>query len=579
MRILVLLAFISPLAFAPPLARGLCTSTISLVDEITRNPDWKLFSILYSSANPAPVKGSHLADNQHYLNLIESPEAPKLWYIHGALKPLKQLNDKVFSGEESAGKKDVDAARNLFRVLFFENLEAHPELSNALKGRFFDFKILELAIDPSKSGFTSEQHFVEEVNHVIRVTQMQFDSAMIKFAAGNPVLMDRVLKEHGLTGDFRSWHLFGISKEHPDRAAAAARTAQRQYTSERGVPLKAVPYTETLVTEKLAEVDSQRTALVSSLGRNSEILIPYEKTGLQVLSPHAIDILRKISAAGKEDYIEKVRSNFRAQHFTDALSDAQIIQLRDYFSLADEFQPPLRIAERVQIDLDRAKKGALNVDFAGQNVVNLFHTMGAIAQAKRDGKSPFELIRQGETKATERLNTLAKTFDEARKAAGIDGSYERSGDDGTVYLENIPTAQQKTALFRELAKRTKDLSEFRIVWVPPIYSQGTDINGGAMSKESVKGENLEKKLRQKLFAKLKATPTQTVSQQLKATLFTMEMNPTTHQMRMYVVGANPEILSAVQSIILEKDLIPEGYSGIEVTATDLETVKGLEKRN
>ncbi len=542
-----------------------CFSVYRLVKD-NRPPPYEMFRALFSSAAPEPILKSPKADNERFVATMDSPRKEDLYFLHGMLKPLKWLNDKGFD-DEYAGKEDVNAARNLFRILFFENLAAHPELTKAVVARFTDFKTLEVAFDPRRMSDPST--FEAELNHVIRVSQIHFDQLMILFtsqktlASGErPGVLDNILKAQGLSGDFRAWHLFGLAKGNPDKAVAAARQQGRDFDREHGIPMKAKVFTDEMLTDPVKEIEQTiKPGLLQSLG-STRIFENYEGTQHKVLSMEAIDILRKVAAGNKEEYVAKVAKDFETRFNGIKLTEEQVLGLRDYFAKADDFQPTVRFTEPTRIDLSGATDGVLNVDFAGQNVVNMYHTMGALAisgQALKEGRPgigsmAIEKAREGERKATARLMELKATFDAARKAAGVEGEYQSSGDDGSVILRGIPEGAARDRFYRELLKGKAPASDYRVVWVPPMKgASGVDTAG--LSRESVKGENFEKALRGQLHGKVSAAD-------LKSVGISVDLNVEAKTYKLVFFGpqaAVQAVQAKAQTLMATSGLAPEGY--------------------
>ncbi len=533
-----------------------------------------LLRAIYGKANPIPLLGTENADNQHFVDLAASPEGKDIVWVHGMLKPMKRLNDKIFNDEATAGKEDVNLYRNLFRIFLMDNLNAHPELPKALVAKFTDFKTVELGFDLSR--LKEPKNFEAELDHVVRITQLQFSKVMEIEMTRNPALLKKVMEERGLTSDFRTWHLFGMSKGNPDFAVFAARQSAGLFDREHGIALKAHVFTEDSVLKPLRDIEETiKPRLLRGLGADSPLFDRYEGGDHLVLSRDAIDILRKVSAATFEEYAAIVRKDFEAR-FNRTLGDPQILDLRDYFALADDFQPTVRLVERTQIDLKNATDGLLNVDFAAQNVENMHHTMGALAQAGAHlrankpgaGTLAIERAREGEKLATIRLMELQETFDAARQEAGISGEYQHSGDDGSVLVRGSPTPEQREKFYRALLRGRTDkpyrrgvppASDYRVVFLPPL--KGKDgVDTVALNLESVKGENFEKALRGSLYGKVALTD-------LKQVGISVDMDPATKTYRLVFFGpkaAVEAVQKEAQTVMSAKGLAPDGY---RLTAT------------
>lgn len=554
-------------AFAPPPrpspgTASSCTSAFRLIVD-NAAPNWEMFRTLYANAEPTPLGKSLEVDNQRYIDLLAAPAAADLVFVHGSMKPMKRLNDHLFAEESGAGKKDVDASRNLFRILFIENLEENAELKKALVSRFIDFKSMEFAFDRTK--LAKPELFDAQINELLVTTQLQYETAMQRYLTQNPDLVRRLVEERGLTSDLRAWHHFGVATGHPDLAVCAARAATSEYDTELGMrSLGARKFDEAVIQKKLFRADrTEKKALLESLGKDSPVFMLYENSGERVLSFEALDVLRKVEAANLEEYIDKVQKDFKLR-VNVTLTEAQVLQLRDYFALAGDFMPSVRGAKRGRIAFEQARFGAANVDFARQNVVNYYHTMGAMALANARAvaghESParlaIQLSRAGDVLATNRLVELRETFDKARNAAEITGDYQHTGDDGAVILSGLPTETQQIALGRELLKLTTSPADYRIVWVPTIQGP-SGIDAAAMSKESIKGENFEKKLRQALYGQLRAQGDTDPGKTMDSVAFTTVMDPAGRTFQLYIVGGNRVIDTAVATIVAPG--LIEGY--------------------
>lgn len=552
----------TPNAANGPLAGQICLSTFRLAADYP--PDsYDMFRALYSNARIPARLGSERADNQHFLGLLGAPEGRNLVYVHGMLKVLKELNDKLFA--EYGGKEDVNAARNLFRIFLLENLEAHPQLSRALVGRFTDFKTIELAFDPTKMD--RPETFDAEWNHVLAQTQIQFEQVMGRYLTKERGLLNRLLVQPGLAGDLREWHLFGSARGNPDAAAFMARTAAMGSTPERPLPLRANPHSDVAVTNlhnRIEGTDGSRVSLIRQLGATSPLFATYEGTANLVLSRTAIDILRKVPAKDEKNYIEYVKYEINAR-LGVKLTDAQVLLLRDHFANCDYFQPTIRSAERGHIPLELAANGAFSVDMAGQNVENMYHTMGALAEAPAYARQRgislsqaiFELTRRGEQRATDRLNRLRDTFNAARGTAGITGTWHATGDDGAVFAGAMPTDVHLQNLYHELRAGQDPISDYRLVWVPPMRGTRGEIDAAAMSREAVKGETLEKNLRTALHTVLTRTELQGIG-------FTVLLQPNTNSLRLVVSGASETSMARIRTAMNLSGIIPRGYRLSEI---------------
>lgn len=555
-RLVFLIAILPSALFAAGLPT--CFSTYFYATEHPPT-SYEFFRIFYGKADPIPLGKSIEADNAAYLSMIGQPGNERLLYFHGMLKVLKEVNEKIFTGEGLGGREDANAARNLFRVLLAENMEKNPKLARALKGRFIDFKTFELAMDPKE--YESHERLIAEMNGALVETQIQFSHIMSMYMQLNPTLRESLITQRGLVSETRAWHLTGVSPVHPDLAVIMARLAVANYKPDKVMSSNARSFDEEAVLGALQRVEEKTKAtLQGSLPADTKLFVPYEGTAHRVLSPDAIDVLRKVPVEGSDGYYAFVGGELEKRGF-GKLSETQVFLLRDYYAQSDLFQPTIRVAQRTQIDTKNATKGLLNIDFAGQNVVNLYHTMGAIAEAnarrkRGDGNPALELVRltrAGEKLATDRLLALQAHVDQARKEAGIAGEYQTSGDDGSVVLVGTPSFEQREAFYRALVARKAPISDFRIVWVPPMRKNGV-LDKAEMSKESLKGEDFEKRLRGHLYGKIPLA-------ELKGLMFPLQIDPVTQTLHVTVVGArSPGSERQINSALGQPSLHPKGYT-------------------
>ncbi len=533
-----------------------------------------LFRGIYRVANPEKLGISPQADNQNFIDLVAKPEGRSKVYLHVTLKVLKPLNDRVFADEGQNGKEDVNSVRNIYRILLIENLQAHPELSKALVGigdpepqsRFLDFKTAEFAFDPAL--FTGgEALMMRQLDGVLVKTGLQFEAVVMKVYGPHSDLIANMAKEHGLVSDLNAWHLAGVAKGHPDAAAFAARRKASHYNPEKVNSMNVERFSETDATELVARIESDlRPKLLASIGQDSPVFAKDFSGQHVIMSKDSIDVLRKVDAVGKEDYIKKVQAEFNAK-LKVQLTREQVLGLRDYYALVDTFSPSIRAAERTQIDLTKAKQGKISVDFAGQNVENIFQTMSAVAEAHAassgsSGRRAIELSRVAEGRATKRLAELKEYFAAAAKLAGITGKVEFSGDDGELILEKPLSDEQWTALHRALERGVHDekgmlvkklVSEFRIVHTPPIFNKSAGIDPGEMSRETVKGEDFEKRIRRELYETMDGS-------RVKSLGLASRLNPTSHTFELTLVGGwTAAETEAVRQLAAEKGFSPLGY--------------------
>lgn len=551
------------------LAERDCLATISLIVDHPGKLPYEMFHVLYAEANP-PARGANTeADNVEYLDLAASARAADHYFLHVTLKPLKQLNESVFTGETESGKKDVDAARNLFRLLLYENILAHPKLKKGLRSQFADFKTFELAF--AKGDFADRAEFDRAVAELMSATQIHFDLAMIRYTRDNKELQQRMREVSGLVGDFRAWHLSGVGDGNPDHAAFPARFSVQDFDRERGVASRPRAYSPKEIEAHLGKIEGDlRPAVVREFRDVPGMMRKYEGTEDYVLSDQAIDILRAVPAKDLKEYVAYVKKEFERRlgvKFHPTNYEDQIVLLRDYYAAADLMQPPIRVAKRVPVNLSRAAHGAVTIDFVGVNVTNMYHTMGMLAQAHRAGAKAdriLEMMREGEGLATKRLALLKANFQKAVRAAGLKGEIQFSGDDGAVILDHPATSEEKEKLYTALFALDSQGGSYRPVWVPGMRNESKVLDGGLMTRESVLGETIEKRLRKSLYGKVPSTD-------LGKVLFSVTPDPSTRTAQITVVGLNPapQIRTLAERWAQEAGVVPDGYRISGVTTLNL----------
>ena len=490
---------------------GPCFGLIALCDldlAMIATPKEKrqdLFLAFFSNVNPPSLGKSQTADNEAYIALVDKGYDPNVTYLHESLKVMKVLNDRTFAGEDSQGKEAVNAVRNLFRMILTEHLRSNPVVWNALMKQYVDFKSMEFPFDKRK--IEDPKIFKAQLFGVVRDAQIEFEHHMFRFFGNDGTKMTSFLQEHGIAGDLRAWHTFGVSEGHPDLAATAARFAPGRFDREKSVPLNPVEFSEAQAASVVDKIEALRQSLSQSL-IETNVMAPYEGQSEKVLSHAAIDILRKVKASNLDEYVASVQKTFKTNHGV-TLNREQVIELRDYFTLTDIFQPNIRSAKRTEIALTGGKHGIQNVDFAGQNIFNFYHTMGALTRASSSskknerGKNAVIFARENEALATARLEKLKEGFDGNRSDAGFSGEYQLSGDDGVVVLQNPVTVDNHNQLYRSLLKQG-NIADYRMVYVAPPTSSEKRNDAGFLSGEIVRGETLEKALRKSLQGKISA---------------------------------------------------------------------------
>lgn len=455
-----------------------------------------------------------------------------------AFKPMRSLN----KGDVLPRKEDVDAARNLFRDILIRKLHENPVFRKNLEFQFIGFNTMEFHIKPAGPG-TDESPYGEKIDFekltagLVREANLDFRETMERLVAKEPHEINRFLTTPGIVSDLSAWHPSAIATGHPDLASFEARGFEfnPQLSTKLVTPRFDAPKSHQLV----LEAEDTRRALQAK-HKYSPFMKLYEE-GRYVLSETALELIRKYremdTTEARQHFREQVTLRFgRAQ--ADKLSDLDIDRMFKYYNQADRFSPPVRTAKPVVLEPDAATDGWISVDFAGQGIVNQFHTMGAVARAANTedpakptrGVEAVLISREYDAKATARLDRLRAEFQGALDRAGIKAKAQFTGDDGGVRLPPGTPESAYRRLLEELAKLPGG-SEKRVVYSPA--------GNNKRSAKHTRMEFLEKDLRQDLRGKIP-------EDQLFRLAFDSQIDPQTGISKLFVVG--PHTAKSVEQI-------------------------------
>jgi hypothetical protein len=488
----------------------------------------------YRDRTPPSLHGkSTEEENQMYLDRIHSlPPDNQSRTLFVAFKPMRSLN----KGDVLPRKEDVDAARNLFREILIRKLHDNLIFRKNLEFQFIGFNTMEFHLKPAGPG-TDENPYGEKIDFeqltagLVRDANLEFRDAMERLVAKERHEMNRFLTTPGIVSDLSAWHPSAMSTGHPDLASFEARGFEfnPQMSTKLVTPRFDAPKSHQLV----VDVENTRRALQAK-HKYSPFMKLYEE-GRFVLSETSLELVRKY----REMPVEEARKAFRAQATlrfgaaqTDKLSDLDIDRMFKYYNQADRFSPPVRTAKPVVLDPDEATDGWISVDFAGQGIVNQFHTMGAVAHAANSeepskptrGVEAVLTSREYDAKATARLDKLRAEFQGALDRAGIKAKAEFTGDDGGVRLPPGTPATAYRRLLEELAKLPGG-SEKRVVYSPA--------GSAKRSAKHTRMEFLEKDLRHDLRGKIP-------EDQLFRMAFDSQIDPQTGQCQVFIVGPHTD---------------------------------------
>ena len=381
---------------------------------------------LFTRANPAKTAGMTLAQQQAYLeslsdkikalngnketfDLITTSDNLQFVerFVKGAGKQtapakfltvenhiLKQLND---AKNPFFAKTMIDQANDLYRRILLKNLQGDPQLAGQLLGKYFDFKGMRLAFDASVPTEKIQQLFVR--SNLEFAQQMQ--------GAGFAHALS--LNPHGFAQRPEHWFAGGLG-DSVDEAGLYARFARDNFSHDQ---LRLVSAEERLphlpaggigakVQQTLAQIQEQQALIIQFLSKAPRAIKKVELapgTFTQLPSAEVFEILRKVKASNRQEYIGIVGEKFR-QRFQLELSGEQVMLLRDYFANIDRFSPGVISVQRVVHNIDAAEMDLVSFDIAGLGAKNAVASATALErfrwqQLQTPGKQlgPAELLR------------------------------------------------------------------------------------------------------------------------------------------------------------------------------------------
>lgn len=424
-------------------------------------------------------------DNRRFIHTAYRTKEGK-FFFDAENAVLKELNDKVVRDKDL-----VTSLGNLYKQIFFEELEKDPLLRAKLIARYSDFKSVRLAF--SEGGPELEAAAAALYARVGKryVTEMKRAGAVWEGTRG--------LAEHNGT-----WHLAGMGAT-ADEANTATRSARAVRPENGFIPARRFAEIAPELKQALEENEVRRRFLEMSLHQYRGMLTPHpERQDAYVLSAEAIKVLRNVKPQDPSllGYVTAVKAEF-ARTYGISLSTKQALAIRDYVATVDRFSAGILAEERVILDLAKAEKGVVSVDFAGQGVCNLQSTMQALAVAGIDDASAaVRAARSAEGTATCDLNkrkaAIAAVF---RKQGARDPQF--SGDDGIYFPEHDWTEIDKRR-FLQNASQAENPGSYRITFLPQRYHDTAQvIPSWQRALYIVHAEEFEKELRKRLLGRIK----------------------------------------------------------------------------
>jgi hypothetical protein len=494
-------------------------------------------------------------ENKAYLKLAYSSEASGHVFLHVDLKPLKELNDKVFVVEGSFGKEGVNAVEGLYRKIFQQFLKSNPMLAEHVAAQYSDFKTVRLAFLPNK--FHSERLIAEAQSLGVAVNH-EFALRLGHILKSAPNLAQKISGQSSVISKISQWHQVGVAHSSADLAAAFARHSS--YTGASRVADRAIA-----LAKEIKNIEVIRSRLAFKYG-DSILFEGFSLAdGAKVLSPQLLDIMRKLPRE-QSNSPQLLEFEISRRHGIK-LRPGEARMFLDYFKRADIFSPSILISERIRLDLSGADHGLMSIDFAGQGVYNMYYVMTSLSVSiKNSGDlsnlaaKTVDLVRKSEIEySTPRLRSLRSNIESMNRIM-VKGQVKFTGDDGVIIPNSELSRSSKHHLLRSLGRSlTGRLADYRVVFLESMRSNQGELQGAQMSMEiATKGEAFEKLLRAKLYDLIP-------SEVLEKLIFAIDLYPSKEYLELVVGGdySNKEI-KAITHYLNHSQALPAGYRSFKV---------------
>jgi hypothetical protein len=269
------------------------------------------------------------------------------------------------------------------------------------------------------------------------------------------------------------------------------------------------------------------------------------------------ELVRKVNWENLDEGIRDLQGRIQ-RRFGVLLSEEQVRMLRDYASSVDSFSVGLLIPERVSNDLSPAGHGMVSADFAGQGGRNLAETAEALARSRSaGGRSDITTVireaREAEVRATDSMRRLNDDFRVALERTVGRDSVRRltfSGDDGIFLPEADWTHADRLALTSHLSDITRTPSQFRLTYVPTVFSSGESIPGVMRSGMINLAEHAEKSIRSALEGRIPR-------EQLEQLVFMVEYLPDSNGGGTYQLILSSSETGALRSAAARQGLVQQ----------------------
>ncbi len=373
-------------------------------------------------------------DNMAFLQLAaranrgEATPAKLFAYFENAV--LKELNERVVLDKDL-----VTALTNLHKDLVWDLISRDPVLKDMVVGKYYDFKSLQFAFSQN----TPELR--RRLATVLETANSRYAEYVQKLVESNG-WQERT---RGLTSDLRSWYHGAIS-QNPYEAAVNAR------------------FSRTQTGPAVLRTDAEAAAWRAQAVRATTLLRPWVQgrfAGVPgfltegTLSAELIETILKVEPLSNtnEAYLQAVVESIR-DRFQVEITHREANGLRNYLNYANRLSPPLYIPERVVISMDRPAAAVVSMDFRGQNARNIEETLKALARTEKGTEAERRLaVLEGEARATAALEADRAAFRETMQAIYPGVEVHFTGDDGMVFLSELPSPEIEARILREWTNR------------------------------------------------------------------------------------------------------------------------------
>ncbi len=442
------------------------------------------------------------ADNPAFIKTVRDEHRQFGLYFHVENSVMKAMNDHYFKDKEITA-----SVVSLYEQILMKYLMTDPRYRP--EQVYSDYKSLRFAF--AKDTPELRRH----LNDAFALAAAEFKEELLKY----PSLKNLFDFEGSKIRDTSRWHLGGFGQS-ADQAGTAARFARYHKTPEGHWTPPIEDFNDPRVLNdlnmKVTAAERYRTRVSAAL----RFLDPSTKalTAMDsahwILSPAAIDILRKVEANSEAEYVKYVQDKFKLRFGLEL--DAQLVKdMQVYFHEIEAFAPSIfETQETLSLGLGSSgADGIVAADLSGQNVRNLHAVMKSVSEAARtsvkgaEAIRAVELARAGQEKASRDFELRRERFGDALTSAGLAGKdlpFARSGllfsgDDGVFFPKAPLKTPEKIALLRKLSERSMQADDFRVTFLSPTFAGSLkELTNTEKADLISRAEGTEKELRKVL---------------------------------------------------------------------------------